>query len=152
MALRSARSLRHEYELFIEQEIENYKESIPRSALLAIGDEAAAKIASEPQFALTELLRVPEGKVTLASFDPRSTPGFDGGKSAGKEALEAMDSELSELQERLFAQGRSGGTRRILLVLQGMDTAGKGGTVRHVVGVMRLATDSARGSQVEHGC
>lgn len=60
MALRSARSLRHEYELFLEQEIENYKESIPRSALLAIGDEAAAKIASEPQFALTELLLLEE--------------------------------------------------------------------------------------------
>lgn len=60
MALRSARSLRHEYELFLEQEIENYKESIPRSALLAIGDEAAAKIASEPQFSLTELLLLEE--------------------------------------------------------------------------------------------
>jgi hypothetical protein len=60
MALRSARSLRHEYELFIEQEIENYKESIPRSALLAIGDEAAAKIASELQFSLTELLLLEE--------------------------------------------------------------------------------------------
>lgn len=60
MALRSARSLRHEYELFLEQEIENYKESIPRSAILAIGDEAAAKIASEPQFALTELLLLEE--------------------------------------------------------------------------------------------
>ena len=56
MAPRTARSLRYEYELYIEQEIENYKESIPRSALLAIGDEAAARIAAEPQFALTELL------------------------------------------------------------------------------------------------
>ena len=56
MATRTARSLRHEYELFIEQEIENYKESIPRSALLAIGDEAAATLASEAQFTLTELL------------------------------------------------------------------------------------------------
>ncbi|HYC52146.1 MAG TPA: hypothetical protein VEB19_13615 [Gemmatimonadaceae bacterium] len=60
MAPRTARSLRYEYELFIEQEIENYKESIPRSAILAIGDEAAAKIAAEPQFALTELLLLEE--------------------------------------------------------------------------------------------
>jgi hypothetical protein len=60
MANRAARSLRHEYELYIEQEIENYKESIPRSALLAIGDEAVAKIAAEPQFALTELLLLEE--------------------------------------------------------------------------------------------
>ena len=60
MALRTARSLRHEYELHIEQEIENYKESINRSAILAIGDEAAAKLAAEPQFVLTELLLLEE--------------------------------------------------------------------------------------------
>jgi len=60
MAPRTARSLRHEYELYIEQEIENYKESIPRAAILAIGDEAAAKLASEAQFVLTELLLLEE--------------------------------------------------------------------------------------------
>lgn len=56
MATRSARSLHHEYQLYVEQEIENYKESVPRPALLAIGDEAATRLAAEPQFALTELL------------------------------------------------------------------------------------------------
>ena len=56
MATRTARSLHHEYELYIEQEIENYKESVARPALLAIGDEAAARLAAEPQFALTEML------------------------------------------------------------------------------------------------
>jgi hypothetical protein len=60
MASRTARSLRHEYELHIEQEIENYKESIPRAAILAIGDEAAARLASEQQFVLTELLLLEE--------------------------------------------------------------------------------------------
>jgi hypothetical protein len=53
---RAARSLEHEYQLFIEQEIENYKESVPRSAILAIGDEAAARLATQQQFVLTELL------------------------------------------------------------------------------------------------
>ena len=53
---RPTRSLRHEYELFVEQEIENYKESVPRSVLLSIGDEAVASLSAEPQFALTELL------------------------------------------------------------------------------------------------
>lgn len=56
MARRTPRSLRHEYELFVEEEIENYKESVPRSTLLAIGDEAVAVLADQPQFALTELL------------------------------------------------------------------------------------------------
>src|SRR5258706_15881610 len=53
---RPTRSLKHEYALFVEQEIENYKESVPRSVLLSIGDEAVAALSAEPQFALTELL------------------------------------------------------------------------------------------------
>ena len=56
MARRPQRSLRHEYELYIEEEIENYKESVPRSALLSIGDEAARKLATEAQTVLTEML------------------------------------------------------------------------------------------------
>lgn len=43
---------------------------------------------------------------------------------------------MSELQERLFAEGRSGGKGSVLLVLQGLDTAGKGGIVRHVMGMV----------------
>jgi hypothetical protein len=67
MAPRTARSVRHEYELYVEQEIEHYKESIPRSAILAIGDEAAAKIAAQPQFSLTEMLLVEEVDRIIAS-------------------------------------------------------------------------------------
>ena len=44
--------------------------------------------------------------------------------------------EMSELQERLYAHGRTGDSRSVLLVLQGMDTAGKGGIVRHVLGMV----------------
>jgi PPK2 family polyphosphate:nucleotide phosphotransferase len=82
---------------------------------------------------VADALRLPSGPVNLSAIDTRSTPGFDGDKTAGKEALAAMDGELSELQERLFAEGRTGGKRRVLLVLQGMDTAGKGGVMRHTV-------------------
>jgi hypothetical protein len=56
MAHRPTRSLQHEYERYLEQEIENYKESVPRSVLLGIGDEAVAALAKEPQFTLTELI------------------------------------------------------------------------------------------------
>jgi len=56
VAQRPHRSLRHEYELFVEEEIENYKESLPRSALLKLGDEAAQHLAGEQQLALTALL------------------------------------------------------------------------------------------------
>jgi PPK2 family polyphosphate:nucleotide phosphotransferase len=94
-----------------------------------------ATMDARPQVArVSDLLRLPPGPVDLSSLDPRATPGFDGRKSAGKRALELLGPRLAELQERLFAEGRSGGTRAVLLVLQGMDTSGKGGTVRHVVG------------------
>jgi len=75
MATRTTRSLKHEYGLFIEQEIENYKESIPRSAILAIGDEAAARLASQSQFTLSELLMCEEvdkiifGRLRLPSYN-----------------------------------------------------------------------------------
>ena len=61
-------------------------------------------------------------------------PGFSG-KKADAPALQAERNErFAELQEMLYANSRSGDTRSILLVLQGMDTAGKGGIVKHVVG------------------
>lgn len=72
----------------------------------------------------------------LASIDTRSTPGFNGDKAAGQEALSALAGEVSDLQERLFAESRVGGQRSVLLVVQGMDTAGKGGIMRHVVGAV----------------
>ena len=72
--------------------------------------------------------------VVLASIDPAATPGFDGDKHAGREALAAGSDEFAELQEKLFAASRFGDQRRVLLVLQAMDTAGKGGVVKHVVG------------------
>lgn len=81
-------------------------------------------------------LRLPPGAVELAAIDPRSTPGFTGDKAAGVAALAALADPLAELQERLFAEGRSGRRRNVLLVLQGMDTSGKGGTLRATVGLI----------------
>ncbi|GAC1659425.1 MAG: hypothetical protein NVS4B3_27760 [Gemmatimonadaceae bacterium] len=56
MAARSPRSLKYEYELYVEREIEDYKDSIPRNAVLAIGDEAVASLGADQQLALTEML------------------------------------------------------------------------------------------------
>lgn len=69
----------------------------------------------------------------LADIDPGSTPGVEDREEAAQFVADTAE-ELSELQERFFAESRSGGTRSILLVLQAMDTAGKGGIIRHVVG------------------
>jgi PPK2 family polyphosphate:nucleotide phosphotransferase len=83
---------------------------------------------------VSDLLRLPAGPVDLHAIDPRATPGFDGGKRDAREIVPELAERLSTLQEQLFAEGRTGGRRSVLLVLQGMDTSGKGGTIRHVVG------------------
>jgi PPK2 family polyphosphate:nucleotide phosphotransferase len=80
----------------------------------------------------TDALRLPAGKANPTSLPTGATPGFKGGKSAGLKLMAKTGPELADLQERLFAAGRTGDTRRILLVLQGMDTAGKGGTIKHI--------------------
>ena len=88
------------------------------------------------QGGLLEQLRVPSGPVDLSKYDTRATPGFTGTKDEGKVALESLGAEVSDWQERLFAEGRKGGERSVLLVLQGMDTSGKGGVIRHGAGLM----------------
>jgi PPK2 family polyphosphate:nucleotide phosphotransferase len=86
--------------------------------------------------AIAEALRLRPGPVDLSAIETDAKPAYDGDKASGKADLLAMGEELAELQERLFAEGRSGGVRSVLLVLQGMDTSGKGGTLRHTVGLV----------------
>jgi PPK2 family polyphosphate:nucleotide phosphotransferase len=82
------------------------------------------------------LHRLPVGPVDLSAIPTDETPVFDGGKTRGKAALFALGEEMSDLQERLWAERGTGSRRRILLVLQGMDTSGKGGVLRHTVGLV----------------
>jgi PPK2 family polyphosphate:nucleotide phosphotransferase len=81
-------------------------------------------------------LRLPPGPVDLRAVPTDATPGFDGDKAEGQKALAALGPELADLQERLFAEGTTGSQRRVLLLLQGMDTSGKGGVLRHTVGLI----------------
>jgi hypothetical protein len=82
---------------------------------------------------LSEELRLPVGRVDMAACDPAATDGFPGDKQDAPAITDALAPELSDLQERLFAAGRvdESRTQRILMVLQGMDTSGKGGVIRH---------------------
>lgn len=83
---------------------------------------------------VAQLLRVGEGFV-LDDVDPSATPGYEENKAQAAEDLAAGALQLDEYQERLFAESRVDATRAsVLLVLQAMDSAGKGGIVRHVVG------------------
>jgi PPK2 family polyphosphate:nucleotide phosphotransferase len=85
---------------------------------------------------ISELLRLSPGPVGLSRIDTNGQPGFDGNKDDGKAALPELGAELADLQEKLFAEGYTGGERNVLLVLQGMDTSGKGGVLSHTVGML----------------
>ena len=66
----------------------------------------------------------------MASIDPDTTPGFTGGKQKALRAVQADEPVLFDLQDRLYAENK----QSLLVVLQGMDTSGKDGTITHVVG------------------
>lgn len=84
---------------------------------------------------LSDALRVGAG-FDLSAVDTRSTPGYDGDKADAEAALAATADEVAGLQERLFAESKGGGKRSLLLIVQGLDTSGKGGIMRHVVGLL----------------
>lgn len=87
---------------------------------------------------LRDVLRCPQAPVDLAAIDTGATPKAPGDKETTKDAAAQMGEQLSALQERLFARGRvnADSARRVLVILQGMDTAGKGGVVRHTFGLL----------------
>jgi PPK2 family polyphosphate:nucleotide phosphotransferase len=73
--------------------------------------------------------RVQPGKrVVLKSLDPNEQSQFEGNKAEGKTYLQTLNNELAALQEILFAQNQ----HKVLVILQGMDTSGKDGTIQHV--------------------
>jgi PPK2 family polyphosphate:nucleotide phosphotransferase len=92
----------------------------------------------------SELHRVRSG-FHLKDVDPGSTAGIDATKRSGKALLLKQEGTLGELQGKLFADSTVGGKGSLLIVLQGMDTSGKGGIVTH-----SLAGMSASGVVV-HG-
>jgi PPK2 family polyphosphate:nucleotide phosphotransferase len=79
--------------------------------------------------------RVPE-QLDLAAVDPRGRPVGPRDKDDAAEAMVELADRLDDLQEALFAEATGGGRRSLLLVLQGMDTSGKGGVIRHVAGLV----------------
>lgn len=93
--------------------------------------------ATEPTAAPRGVPVPPGWNLTVTRIDARATPGFEGTKKDGKKRLKQLDEPVDELQERLYAgaqAGPEGQARSVLLVVQGMDTSGKGGIMRHVVG------------------
>ncbi|MDO5720507.1 MAG: polyphosphate kinase 2 family protein [Actinomycetaceae bacterium] len=70
---------------------------------------------------------------SLASFNRRATPGWEAGKKPAKKLMKQRARLMAELQERLYAQSKTGASDALLVIVQGLDTAGKGGVARHVI-------------------
>src|SRR5919205_605327 len=93
---------------------------------------------------MSDVLRVPAGGVDPHAVDTRATPAAgDRDRAAGERLQAEFSPRLTELQEKLYANGQEGDERRVLLVLQGLDTSGKDGTIKHVIGQI-----DAQGAQV----
>jgi PPK2 family polyphosphate:nucleotide phosphotransferase len=72
----------------------------------------------------------PGEKVRLSKIDPGDTSAAPGDKPAANAELEQLVQRLADLQAMLWAEQ----DRKVLVVLQGIDTSGKGGTIDHVLG------------------
>jgi hypothetical protein len=80
----------------------------------------------------SDVLRFRSGS-KISDLDTNSSPGFSGKREDAGKITTEREEQFAELQEMLYANAREGDHRSVLLVLQGMDTAGKGGIVTHVV-------------------
>ena len=107
----------------------------------ASGAKASVKEADDGKSAvpvtdLRTLLRAAAG-VKMVDLDPDATTGYPG---EGRQDVltTGLGPLLSDWQEKLYAESKQAGTadRNVLVVLQGMDTSGKGGIIRHVFGLV----------------
>ncbi|MGD9600547.1 MAG: polyphosphate kinase 2 family protein [Gammaproteobacteria bacterium] len=99
-------------------------------------------------------LRVsPDTRVDLAKRDPSDRTGVPSDKVGRVARLREISAEIDALQDRLYAGQR----HRVLMVLQGMDTSGKDGTIRHVfsavdpLGVRAHSFRAPAGEELQHG-
>ncbi len=75
-----------------------------------------------------ELIVKPGEKVKLSDWDPEDTLGWDKDRKM-KQSLDKAIERLDDLQYLLYAEHK----RTLLIMLQGLDAAGKDGTIRHVM-------------------
>jgi len=100
--------------------------------------KGAAEPPSTGAGSFRDLLRVRAGsKVSLADVDANATFGYE--RAAASTKVDHDTERLSSLQDRIWAERK----RRVLVVLQGIDTAGKDGAIRHV-----MASFNPQGSRV----
>jgi PPK2 family polyphosphate:nucleotide phosphotransferase len=99
-----------------------------------MGSDAPGSKTKDGAPGMRSVLQAAAGPINLLGYDSAAKPLAPGSKSKAKAALAEAGLSLASYQEKLFAAASTGDPRSVLLVLQGMDTSGKDGVVRHVVG------------------
>ena len=87
-----------------------------------------SKIESRKALDITRHMVAPGEKVRLDECDPNDTSGYSGGRTDAEEEVKMLKVRLEALHEKLYASH----SHKLLIVLQGMDTAGKDSTIKMV--------------------
>ncbi len=85
---------------------------------------------------LADAVRLPTSVTELSQLSTTPLELGPTDKKSAAHALSELGQPLADLQEKLYAQSTAGSSRGVLLLLQGMDTAGKDGVIDHVVGLL----------------
>lgn len=102
----------------------------PQAVLSHHGDSKKHPVAEEAwKKPWEKFLALPGQNIRLSDYDPDDTGGLPLSRKQIKERLAWLLGKIDEMQERLYAEGK----QRLLIVLQGMDTGGKDGVIRHVI-------------------
>lgn len=94
-------------------------------------EQVVASPAASAAVSVRDLLRVGPG-FDLSQIDPRRIVAGPEDKELARAEVAALEPEVTALQERLYAESKGSGKRRLLVVLQGMDTSGKGGAAKAI--------------------
>ena len=98
---------------------------------MAKKDKAKGEAAHGANLSVRDLLQVGPG-FDLGAVDARRIVAGPANKELARAEVAALEDEVAEWQERLYAESKGGGRRRLLIVLQGMDTSGKGGALKAI--------------------
>jgi PPK2 family polyphosphate:nucleotide phosphotransferase len=77
---------------------------------------------------LAQFIVAEKSKVDLSKWDPDDTSAYDKSKTEAKDEIEKLKVKLENLQDVLYAEHK----HKILIVLQGMDGAGKDSTIKTI--------------------